>query len=306
MQESSFIWFNGEFVPWGEAKIHVLSHVVHYGSGVFEGIRAYASDRGPAVVGLRPHVKRLFLSAGIVELPISHTQEEVALAILATIRRNGHDQCYIRPLAFRGYGELGVLPRNCPSELIIATFPFATLHGAEGVERGVDIGVSSWRRMAPDTHPAMAKATGNYLNSQMVVLEAQRHGYQEGVVLDTQGYVSECSGENIFLVAEGRVVTPPLGNSILPGITRGYVLQLARDLGYEVTEQAVAREMLYCADEIFMTGTAAEVTPVRSVDGHTVGAGERGPVTAKLQEEYFGIVHSKQPDRFNWLTYVNE
>jgi len=304
MQKSEFIWFNGEFIPWDEAQVHVLAHVIHYGTGVFEGIRAYAHPEGPAIVGLDEHVARLYRSAKVIELGIEYSVDEVTNAIKEIIKRNRHDQCYVRPLAFRGYGELGVMPSGCPNELMIATFPFAALFGAEGLEKGIDVGVSSWRRMAPDTHPAMAKATGNYLNSQMVALESRRHGYHEGVVLDTQGFVSEGSGENIFVVYQGRILTPPVGSSILPGITRDNTIDLARDLGYEVVEQPIAREMMYYAEEMFMTGTAAEITPVRSVDHRPVGEGGRGEITAQLQREFFGIIKGELPDRFNWLTHV--
>jgi branched-chain amino acid aminotransferase len=304
MQKSDFIWFNGEFVAWDDAQIHVLSHVIHYGTGCFEGLRAYAHPGGPAIVGLEAHVRRLFISAKVIELGIEFSPEEVTAAIIEIIKRNGHDQCYVRPLAFRGYGQLGLRPSGCPNELIIATFPFAPLFGEEGLKHGIDVGVSSWRRMAPDTHPAMAKATGNYLNSQMVALEAIRHGYDEGVVLDTQGFVSEGSGENIFVVYQGRILTPAVGSSILPGITRDYTMQLARDLGMDVVEQQVSREMLYYAEEVFMTGTAAEITPVKSVDRRPVGDGKRGELTERLQSEYFGIIKGELPDRFGWLTHV--
>jgi len=302
--KSESIWFNGEFVPWDEANVHVLSHVLHYGSSVFEGIRAYHTQQGTAVLGLQPHTKRLFNSAKVIRMEIPFSHDEISDAILATVKRNGHKACYIRPLVFRGYETLGVNPTPCPVETIIATWEWGAYLGAEAIEIGVDVGVSSWRRMAPDTHPSMAKVGGNYVNSQLVVMEAKRHGYVEGIVLDVSGYVSEGSGENIGVVYEGKIYTPPLGNSILAGITRGYILQLAKDRGIEVVEQQVPREMLYFADEIFFTGTAAEVTPVKSVDGLPVGKGSRGPITKALQDDFFGILTGEKEDRYGWLTPV--
>ncbi len=302
--KADVIWFNGEFVPWDEAKVHVLAHVLHYGSSVFEGIRAYHTKQGTAVLGLEPHVKRLFNSAKVIGMEIPYSEQEIADAILATVKRNGHEACYIRPLVFRGYETLGVNPTPCPVETIIATWEWGAYLGPEAVEVGVDVGVSSWRRMAPDTHPAMAKVGGNYVNSQLVVMEAKRHGYVEGIVLDTNGYVSEGSGENIFVVYNGEILTPPLGNSILAGITRHFVVTLAQDLGYTITEHQIPREMLYFADEIFFTGTAAEITPIKSVDGKPVGSGSRGPITKALQDEFFGILTGEKEDRYGWLTPV--
>lgn len=303
---SKRLWFNGELVPWESAQVHVLSHVIHYGSGVFEGLRAYDTPRGPAVVGLPEHMKRLFDSCAIIGLPIPYDHEQLCRAVVETVRDSGLEACYIRPFVFRGYGELGVDPTQAPVEVVIAAFPWGSLMGSEAIEHGVDVGVSSWRRMAPDTHPAMAKASGNYLNSQLVVVEAKRHGYAEGVVLDTDGYVSEGSGENIFFVREGRLMTPPVGASILPGITRKYTLQLARDLGIEAEQTRIPREMLYTSDEIFFTGTAAEVTPIRSVDGKPVGDGKPGEVTRTLQEAYFDVIRGRRDDRHGWLTFVKE
>jgi branched-chain amino acid aminotransferase len=304
LPKSAYIWFNGEFVPWDEAKIHVLSHVLHYGSSVFEGIRAYQTPQGPAVLGLGPHVDRLFNSCKIVEMPLPYSQEEIEGAILETVKRNGHQACYIRPLAFRGYETLGVNPTACPVEVIVATWEWGAYLGAEAVEQGVDVGISSWRRMAPDTHPAMAKTGGNYVNSQMVVMEARRHGYVEGIVLDVYGYVSEGSGENIFVILKDRIYTPPLSNSVLAGITRGFAITLAEEKGYKVIEQQITREMLYIADEIFFTGTAAEITPVRSVDHRPIGSGSRGPITKRIQDEFFALVNGEVDDRHGWLTPV--
>ncbi|MFQ5577520.1 MAG: branched-chain amino acid transaminase [Anaerolineae bacterium] len=300
--KSDWIWFNGQFVPWDEAQVHVLAHVLHYGSSVFEGIRAYQLPQGPAVLGLAPHVKRFFDSCKIINVPLPYSKDEVSEAIVATVRKNSHQACYIRPLAFRGYDSLGVNPTTCPVEMIIATWEWGAYLGPEAVEQGVDVGVSSFRRMAPDTHPSMAKAGGNYINSQLVIMEARRHGYAEGVVLDVAGYVSEGSGENIFVVLDGKIHTPPLGNSILPGITRRFTITLAADLGYPVVEQQIPRDMLYIADEIFFTGTAAEITPVKRVDGQPVGSGSRGPITKALQDEFFGILNGAIEDRHGWLT----
>ena len=304
MEKSRYIWFNGEFRAWDDATIHVLSHVAHYGTGVFEGIRAYARPEGSAILALDRHVQRFFRSCKIIGLPMSYSEEDVRDAILTTVRRNELEACYIRPLAFRGYGELGVLPTACPVDLAIATFPFAILHGTESLEQGITLGVSSWRRMAPDTHPAMAKATGNYLNSQMVIMEAKRHGYDEGVVLDSEGYVCECSGENIFVLLDGVLFTPEMGASILPGITRELAMQIAQSQGLEVRERRIPREMLYVADEIFVTGTAAEICPVRSVDGRTIGGGGRGEATAKIQAHFLGVTRGELPDTDHWLTPV--
>jgi branched-chain amino acid aminotransferase len=302
--KSEFIWFNGKFTPWDEAKVHVLSHVLHYGTSVFEGLRAYQTPAGPAILGLDAHVKRLFNSCKIINMPVPFSQEQIAQAIKETVVKNKHNSCYIRPLVFRGYEVLGVDPRNCPVEVILATWEWGAYLGADALEQGVDVGVSSWRRMAPDTHPAMAKVGGNYINSQMVVMEARRHGYVEGILLDVQGYVSEGSGENIFVVMDGKIYTPPVGNSILTGITRGFAMALAQEKGYPVLEQQIPREMLYIADELFFTGTAAEITPIKSVDGVKIGSGSRGPVTEQIQSDFFAIISGEVPDRFGWLTPV--
>jgi branched-chain amino acid aminotransferase len=299
------IWFNGDFVPWDEAKVHVLSHVLHYGSSVFEGIRAYSTTKGPAVLGLQPHVDRLFFSAKVIRMDIPYTPEEFMEAIKETIRHNGHKACYIRPLVFRGYEVLGVYPLNCPVETIIATWEWGAYLGPEAVEKGVDVAVSSWRRMAPDAAMAMAKIGGQYTNSQLVVMEARDRGVIEGIVLDVYGYVSEGSGENIFVIYDGVIYTPPLAASILGGITRRYVMRLAEDLGYTLKEQNLPREMLYAADEVFFTGTAAEITPIKNIDGLPVGAGSRGPVTKSLQDEFFAVTKGEK-DPHGWLTYVNE
>jgi len=302
---SDYIWFNGEFVPWDEATVHVGVHALHYGSSVFEGIRAYSTPRGPAVFRLKEHVQRLFNSPKALQMEIPYTQEQIEQAILDTIAKNGHESCYIRPLVFRGMERLGVDGRACPVEVVIMTWEWGAYLGPEALEAGVDAGVSSWRRMAPGTFPANSKIGGQYVNSQFITMEAKDRGFAEGIALDINGYISEGSGENIFLVYGERILTPPLSASILDGITRDCVITLARDLGYIVEEEMLPRERLYTADEAFFTGTAAEITPIRSVDGLTVGAGRRGPVTAKLQDRFFAITSGQAEDRWGWLTHVD-
>jgi branched-chain amino acid aminotransferase len=304
MPKSDLIWFDGAFVPWDEAKVHVLSHAMHYGSSIFEGIRCYETATGPAVFCLPRHVRRMARSCKIYRMELPYTEEQIAQAIIDTVAKNKLRSCYIRPLIFRGYGQLGVEPRNSPVQMIVAVWEWGAYLGAEALERGVDVGVSSWRRMAPDTFPASAKVGGHYTNSQLMRMEAAENGYAEAIALDVYGYVSEGSGENIFLVQDGILYTPPLSASILGGITRQCVLNLAHDLGYEVRETLIAREQLYVADEIFFTGTAAEISPIRSVDHILVGPGHRGPITARLQEEFFSIVSGRVPDRYGWLTPV--
>ncbi|HEX6811586.1 MAG TPA: branched-chain amino acid transaminase [Planctomycetota bacterium] len=298
------IWWNGELVAWDKAQVHVLTHALHYASSVFEGIRAYATPRGPAVLALDAHVERLFHSCKIVRLPLTFSPAAIRRAILDTIRANGQDACYIRPLVYRGYGALGVWPDECPVDVAIATFPWIKADEAATLENGIDVGVSSWRRMAPDTLPAMAKCAGNYVNSALAVGEAKQRGFHEAILLDVDGYVSEGTGQNIFLVHKGKLSTPPVAASILAGVTRNCVAQLARDLDVPVLEQRLPREMLYTADEAFFTGTVAEVTPIRSVDGLPVGDGKRGPVTKSLQQSFFSIARGQAEDRHNWLTPV--
>ena len=306
IQPTPYIWFNGKLVAWDEARVHVFAHVLHYGSSVFEGIRAYETDRGPAVLGLGPHVRRLFGSCKIYRMPVPYTPEEITQAIKDTILANELQACYIRPLVYRGVDGISLDPRTCPVEVAIGTIALGTYLGDEVLEQGVDIGVSSWQRMAPNTFPALAKIGGQYINSQLVTMEAHDRGFTESVVLTTAGYVSEGGGENLFLVQDGVIYTAPLAASILGGITRRFVIQLAQDLGYEVREQMIAREMLYLADELFFSGTAVEITPVRSVDGVQVAEGHRGAVTTHLQEQFFGIAHGKLEDRFGWMTLVQE
>lgn len=298
------IWFDGQFVPWGEAKIHVLSHVAHYGSGVFEGIRCYKTATGPAVFRLQEHVRRMFDSAKIYRMPIPFTMGEIEQAVLETVRRNELDACYIRPLAFRGYGQLGVSPLSCPVNVIIAVWEWGKYLGPEALEQGVNVCVASWNRPAANTFPSLAKASGNYLNSQLVKLDAMANGYDEGIVLDTNGFVAEGSGENIFVVRDGILHTPPVSTSLLPGITRDSVITLARELNYEVREEQIPREALYIADEVFFTGTAAEITPIATIDKVAVGTGKRGPVAKEIQDALFGILSGSIPDRHGWLTAV--
>jgi branched-chain amino acid aminotransferase len=302
--KSDKIWFNGKLVNWDDAKIHVMSHVVHYGSSVFEGIRCYNTAKGSAVFCLQQHVQRLLNSAKIYRMEVPYSGEEISAAILETIRANKLKECYIRPVLFRGYGEIGVNPLGCPLDLAIAVWEWGKYLGKEALEQGVDVCVSSWTRIAPNTLPALAKAAANYMNSQLIKMEALRNGYAEGIALDSAGYISEGSGENIFLIKDGVVVTPPLASSVLPGITRHAVIEICKDLGIELHQSGIARELLYLADELFFTGTAAEVTPIRSVDGITIGKGSRGAFTARIQERFFSLVNGKGEDRNRWLTFV--
>lgn len=298
------VWFDGELVDWKDANISVLSHVVHYGTSVFEGIRAYKNDNGVAVFRLEEHVQRLFDSAKVYKMDIPFTQYEIAEAILETVRVNDLDGCYIRPIVFRGYGELGVNPLGCPVNVAIAAWEWGSYLGEEGMANGVDIGVSSWRKPAPDTFPTLAKCGANYMNSQLAKLEAIDNGFDEAIMLDYQGHVSEGSGENIFLVEGERLYTPSMSSSNLKGITRDSIMTIAADLGYEVVEETISRERLYFADEVFFTGTAAEITPIRSIDRRTIGFGKRGPISEKLQTAFFDLVEGKSEDKYGWLSYI--
>lgn len=304
LPKTDYIWMNGEFVRWDDAKIHVLSHVMHYGSSWFEGIRAYKTPKGTAIFRLREHIERLYHSARIYYADLPYSVDEICQATLDIVGKNHIEECYIRPLAYRGYEELGVFPLNCPVELIIATWNWGKYLGKDAIREGVDVGVSSWNRISPNTMPTISKAGGNYLNSQLVKIEAHRHGYSEGITLDGNGCVSEGSGQNIFFVADGKIITPSLGASILPGVTRASIITLAKEMGYEVIEGSVPRASLYTADEIFFTGTAAEITPVRSVDGIKIGDGTVGEITHKIQDKFFSIVCDGQDDH-GWLTYVD-
>lgn len=298
------VWMNGRLVDIADAKISVLTHALHYGSGLFEGIRCYNTARGPAVLHLREHVRRLYDSSRIYRMQVPLPAAEFEKAILETIRANEFEDCYIRPLVYYGFHSLGVHPAKCPVDVLIAAWRWGKYLGPEALEQGVDVRVASWSRMAPNTFPALAKATANYMNSILIKSEAIADGYSEGIALDVDGYVSEGSGENIFLVRDGRIMTPPLGASILAGITRNSIIRIARDLGYEVVEGLIPREALYVADEVFFTGTAAEVTPIRSIDRIPVGSGRRGPVTEEIQKAYFGILEGTAEDRYNWMTPV--
>jgi len=305
MTPTEKIWHNGRFIGWDEARIHVLSHVVSYGSSVFEGIRCYETPTGPAIFRLKEHVRRMADSAKIYRMDdLGYSLDELAAAMVELVRVNRLKSCYIRPVAFRGYGAIGVDARKNPIEVYIACWEWGQYLGEEALAKGVNVSVSSWMRMAPNTMPALSKAGGNYLNSQLIRMEASVNGYDEGIALDASGYVSEGSGENIFLVRDGKVYTPPLGNSILPGITRESVMALCEQIGVPVVETLIPREMLYIADEVFFTGTAAEITPIRSIDKITIGPGHRGPVTEKLQKAFFGIVNGTVPDKYGWLTPV--
>jgi branched-chain amino acid aminotransferase len=299
------IWRNGKFIPWQEATIHVLSHVVSYGSSVFEGIRCYDTPSGPSVFRLREHVRRMIDSAKIYRMEIPFAAEVLCDALCELVRVNKMNACYLRPIALRGYGEMGVNPALNPVDVYLACWEWGRYLGEEALAQGVDVCVSSWNRLAPNTLPALSKAGANYMNSQLIKMEALTNGYQEGIGLDTAGYVSEGSGENIFVVRDGKMLTPPLGASVLPGITRASVLQLAEDLGIPVVETLIPRELLYIADEVFFTGTAAEISPIRSIDRIKVGAGHRGPVAEKLQKEFFAVIDGTKPDRHGWLTLVN-
>jgi branched-chain amino acid aminotransferase len=304
--KSEKIWMNGKFVPWDDARIHIGSHVIHYGSAVFEGIRCYATPEGPAVFRLDAHTERLYNSAKIYRMDVPVTADAFNQAVLETIAANKLDACYIRPLVYRGYGQLGVNPFPCPVDMAIMVWEWGKYLGTEALEKGVDLCVSSWTRMAPNTLPAMAKSAANYMNSQLIKMEAIKAGYVEGIALDCNGYLSEGSGENLFLVHKGTLYTPPMVSAVLPGITRDTVLTLARRAGVKVVEQVMPREMLYIADEVFLTGTAAEITPVRTIDKIVIGRGARGPVTEALQRAFFDVVECRVPDEHGWLTYVRE
>lgn len=297
------IWFNGKLIPFGDAKIHVLTHALHYGSSVFEGIRCYKTEQGSAVLRLREHLQRLLDSAKIYRMDVGYTLDELQAATLDTIAKSGLASCYIRPVSFRGVGAMGVNPLNNPVETFIAVWEWGAYLGAEALEQGVDVQVASWNRMAPNTHPSLAKAGGNYLNASLVKMDAVLNGYTEGIMLSVGGYVAEGSGENLFLIRDGKIYTAPTGLSILPGITRDSVVKLAQDLGYTVEERQIPREALYLADELFFTGTAAEITPIRSVDKYQIGKGSRGPITAELQDAFFDVV-KRGKDPHGWLTPV--
>ncbi len=302
VKKTEKIWHNGTFINWDDANIHVASHVVSYGSSVFEGIRCYKTPQGPAIFRLQDHMQRLLNSAHIYRMGINFSVHDLSQAAVELVRTNKMDSCYLRPIILRGYGEVGVNPHNVPVETYLACWDWGKYLGEEALREGVDVCVSSWARPAPNTLPQMAKAGANYMNSQLIRMEAMVNGYVEGIGLDVHGYVSEGSGENIFLVMDGVLITPPFSSGVLPGITRHTILTIARDMDIPVAEQIVPREMLYIANEVFFVGTAAEVTPIRSIDRIKIGAGARGPITKRIQDEFFALTGGAKPDRHNWLT----
>jgi len=302
--ENGKVWMNGRLIPWKDANIHIASHVIHYGSSVFEGLRAYAMPKGTAVFRLEAHMRRLYDSCKIFRMDVPYSEKEFSEAVLETTRANGLAACYIRPIIYRGYKALGVNPLPNPVDCAVLVWDWGKYLGDESIDQGVDVKVSSWWRLAPNTLPALAKAGANYMNSQLIKMEAKIDGYEEGIALNIRGHISEGSGENIFLVRNGDVWTPPLSSSVLPGITRDSVITLIRELGIRLVEETVPREMLYIADELFFTGTAAEITPVRSVDRVAIGSGRRGPVTKRIQDEFFGILSGVKEDQHHWLTYI--
>jgi branched-chain amino acid aminotransferase len=304
MRETETIWMNGEFVDWHDAKVHVGVHGLHYGTGVFEGIRAYRTPKGLAIFRLKEHVDRLFHSAACYRFPMTVTREQVIEACREVVRDNDLDECYIRPLVFLGHGNLGVYSRNNPTETIVAAYPWGAYLGPEAIENGIRVTISSWTRLHHSSFPTTAKGSGQYLNSVLAVREARDKGFDEALLLDRNGNVSEGSGENLFLVKDGRLATPGIESSILPGITRDAVLALARDASIPVEVRPITRGELVGADELFFTGTAAEVTPIREVDGYEIGAGTRGPVTERLQKAFFRAVHGEDVSKTEWLTPV--
>ena len=303
IEEAKYIWMDGELVPWHEAKIHILSHVIHYGSGVFEGIRCYDTDRGPAIFRLEDHIDRLFYSAKVYMMEIPYTKEELIEACKEIVRANGLRECYIRPLVYRGYGEMGVNPLKSPVNVAIIAWRWGAYLG-EALQKGARVIISTWRRICSDVLPPMAKTCGHYTNSQLAKMEAVLGGYDEALMLDINGYVSEGTGENFFMVKDGVLITPPPEASILLGITRDTVIKLARDMGYTVIERFISRAEVYGADECFFTGTAAEITPIVEIDGRKIGDGRPGPITRKLQAKYFEVVRGKDERYISWLTFV--
>lgn len=304
--KSEKIWYNGEFVDWDDCKIHIASHVIHYGSALFGGMRCYETKKGSAIFRMSDHTERLIYSCKIYRMEPPYSQEELNHAVLESVRINRMKSCYVRPIVFRGYHSLGVNPFPCPIDTAILVWEWGKYLGEEALEKGVDVCVSSWNRMQPNTLPAMAKASANYMNSQLIRMEAIVGGYVEGIALDPGGHVSEGSGENVFVIKHGKIYTPNLASSVLAGITRATVITLAQDLGIELIQEAIPRELLYIADEVFLTGSAAEITPVRTIDKIRVGNGRRGPLTERIQKEFFAIITGEKPDRHGWLTPVYE
>ncbi|MBN2543948.1 branched-chain amino acid transaminase [bacterium] len=297
------IWFDGKLIPFDEAKVHVLAHVIHYGSSIFEGARCYSTPKGPAIFRLEQHSKRIFNGCKIYRIDIPFTEKDVEQAMIDVVRENGFQSAYLRPIIFRGYGGLGVNPAGCPTHVVVAGCEMGDY--LAGAANGVNVQVSTWTRMAPNTFPAMAKSGANYMNSQLIKMEALGNGFVEGIALDVFGYVCEGSGENIFLVHDGKLYTPPMGASILVGITRDSIITLAKDNGLEVIERNIAREELYIADEVFFTGSAAEVTPIVTIDRIQVGKGKPGPITSLLKEKFFNIIEGRADDKWAWLTYIH-
>lgn len=298
------VWMNGKIVNWADATMHVATHVIHYGSGVFEGARCYKTPQGSAFFRLDAHMRRLYDSARIYRMNYAIDLKTMTRAVVDTVIANGLDACYIRPLIYRGYSELGVNPLSCPVDGLILVWEWGAYLGPEALEKGVDVRVCSWTRSAPNTFPAMAKSVANYANAGLIKMEAVMDGYSEGIALDPEGHLSEGSGQNLFIVRDNVLYTPPLSASVLPGITRDTIMTLARDLGHTIREEDLPREMLYIADEVFFCGTAAEITPIRSVDKIQIGTGRRGPVTTALQKAFFDYINGVVPDRYGWLTPV--
>lgn len=303
-EKNGMVWINGKLVPWKEANIHIASHVIHYGSSIFEGFRAYNTPKGTAIFRNNAHIKRLYNSCKMYRMEIPFTQEEFEQAVIQTIKANKLKACYIRPVVYRGYGTLGVDPFPNPIDCAILVWEWGQYLGEKALENGVDVKISTWQRMAPNTFPALAKSGANYMNSQLIKMEALLEGYEEGIALNVRGHISEGSGENIFIVINGEIHTPPLSSSILPGITRDAVICMAKDLGITLVEETLPREILYIAEEVFFTGSAAEITPIRSVDKITIGNGRRGPVVKRLQDEFFAYIKGERKDKYRWLTYV--
>jgi branched-chain amino acid aminotransferase len=302
--EDGKVWMNGRLVPWKDANIHIASHVIHYGSSLFEGFRAYETPRGTAVFRLEGHLKRLYNSCKMYRMDVPYSSEEFGRAVIDTIRANGHKSCYIRPIIYRGYNTLGVDPLPNPVDCAILVWNWGNYLGEGALENGVDVKVSTWWRLAPNTLPALAKSGANYMNSQLIKMEALLDGYAEGIALNIRGHISEGSGENIFLVQNGAIYTPPLSSSVLPGITRDSVIALIKEMGIRLIEETIPREMLYIADEVFFTGSAAEITPIRSIDKITIGTGERGPIVKRLQEAFFAYINGERDDTYHWLTFI--
>jgi len=304
LTETKWIWHDGEFVPWKDAQVHVLSHSMQFGSSIFEGVRCYETPAGPAIFRLQDHLQRMINSCRIYRIEIPYSMDDLMTASCQLVERNEIKSCYIRPMVVRGYGAAGMVPFDSPIEVYLPCWPWGAYLGDHALEQGVDACVSSWHRVAPNTIPAAAKVAGNYLGGQLIKMEALANGFGEAIALGPGGMLSEGSGQNVFIVQNGTLFTPPIDGTLLTGITRASVLTLARDAGIPVEERPLAREMLYMADEVFLSGTASEVTPVRSVDRITVGGGERGPITGRLQREYLDIATGKAEDRHGWLTHV--